>query len=336
MDTSCASGDAAFEINVASCRETFACNPGQTLLRTGLAAGHNVPHECASGSCGACRCTIVEGTVDALWEEAPGLSRRDRRKGNVALMCQSIPSSDLTIEVNLRGELPTPRPMRMRAELIGKRVLTEDMVELLLAPEKPMPFSPGQFLLLDTCDGRRAYSMSNVSQSGQRLELIVKRKPDGAVSPDLCDGMEIGCNLTIEGPYGAAYLREDCDRQIVAIAGGSGLGPMWSVVRKAAERGRTVALYFGVNREVDRCYESEFAQLAQAHPNFTHQIVVREAEGGEVRKGLVGDSVVQDCPDLSQADVYMAGPPVMVDTVVRQLMSECQVNCDRVFFDRFA
>ena len=80
------------------------------MLAAALAAGIDLPYECASGSCGTCRARLVDGTVVPLWAGAPGLSERDRRKGDRILCCQSIAQADCVIQVTPRGCMPPRRP----------------------------------------------------------------------------------------------------------------------------------------------------------------------------------------------------------------------------------
>jgi len=80
----------------------FHCQPGETLLSAALAAGIDLPYECASGGCGSCRARLLEGQVRSLWPDAPGLSSKDRLKGDRILCCQSVAQSDCVVQVALR------------------------------------------------------------------------------------------------------------------------------------------------------------------------------------------------------------------------------------------
>ena len=327
--------DAAALVSVASSGTSFACNPGQTILAAGLAAGLDLPYECASGSCGSCRCKLVDGEVESLWPDAPGLSERDRRRGNVILMCQSRASGPVTVDVRVRGSLVAPRPKRVSARVVGVRPLTQDMTELALQIDGSFPFLPGQFVIVeDQAGNRRAYSMSNQSDGSGRLELIVKRKPGGTLSPRLAS-MAVLEHLIVEGPYGGAYYRQG-DRPIVCIAGGSGLAPMWSIAVSAARDERAVSLYFGVNKPSDVCFEGEFRNLVKSRSDLNAQVIAVDSGSTGLRQGLVGDCVLEDFPDLTGSDVYMAGPPGMIDSLMQRFVGEGRVDCDHVHYDRFA
>ena len=337
MATRLVHSGATVSATVSPTGEAFACAPGETLLMAGLKAGLDLSYECASGACGSCRCKLLSGTVETMWADAPGLSDRDRRRGNVVLMCQSRPTSDVAIDVRVRGNLAIPRPIATPAQIVGVRSLTADMMLLTLEPAVRMRFLAGQFVMVDLPEiGRRAYSMANVDGGRNCLDLIVKAKPGGAVSRDLCHRKRVGDRVDVEGPYGGAYYRPECTRPVVGIAGGSGLAPIWSIAQAAASGcARDVHLYFGINTMRDACFVEEFTGLSAANPRVKTHLIVRDAGEAPVRAGLVGDAVVADLPDLTGADVYMAGPPAMIDALMQRFVNEGRVDCDRVFFDRF-
>jgi NAD(P)H-flavin reductase len=211
------------------------------------------------------------------------------------------------------------------------------MIHMTLVPDERMPFLPGQFVLVHLEGiGRRAYSMANVDKDGKRLELIVKVKPGGAVSGQLAHRQLAGNTVLVEGPYGGAYYRCDGERPVVGIAGGSGLAPIWSIAQAAAAGGdRDVHLYFGVNSPRDICFVEELTRLSSAGRRVKTHLVVREDGPAHARSGLVGDAAIADLPDLTGADVYMAGPPAMIDALLQRLVAGHHVDLDRVFFDRF-
>jgi toluene monooxygenase electron transfer component len=211
------------------------------------------------------------------------------------------------------------------------------MMHVTVLIEHPMIYLPGQFAILELPGlGRRAYSMANRVDGGKCLAFIVKVKPNGSVSRDLAARRSPGDRLSIEGPYGRAYFRADGERPIIAIAGGSGLAPMWSIAQAASTQGkRDIHLYFGVNSARDICFTEEFANLSSICGRVRTHFVVRDGERAPFRAGLVGDAVVDDFPDLRQFDVYMAGPPAMIDAVLKRFVGESRVDTERVFFDRF-
>jgi toluene monooxygenase electron transfer component len=322
------------------------CAPGHSILAAALAAGLDVPYECASGSCGSCRARLLEGRVVAHWADAPGLGQRDRAKGDRILCCQSLPVGDCRVHLRIGSEPTDPSPQRLQARVQTLTPLNEDIVHLELetADGSPVAFRPGQFMLFEWPGGigRRAYSMANVSEGDGRLSFLIKRKPGGAASAHLFGELEPGDSLVLEGPYGRAWLREPAfpGEPLVLLAGGSGLAPMWSIAQAALLRqpGRPVRLYFGVQRERDLFWLDEMQRLAAATAGLKLEIAIAQAEPSAAagfRTGPVGEVLAADLPPQVEHGLYMAGPPGLVDHVNALLVRSGRVRADRVFYDRF-
>ena len=71
----------SFNVKISDQEFEVECEEGDTILRAALRAGLGMPYECNSGGCGACKVEVLEGNVDNIWEDAPGLSPRDIKKG---------------------------------------------------------------------------------------------------------------------------------------------------------------------------------------------------------------------------------------------------------------
>lgn len=328
------------EIGCEPAAARFVARPGDTLLKAGLAAGLPLPYECASGTCGTCKARLLEGRVDSLWPDAPGLSERDRARGDRILCCQTVPLTPCRIQVNFGEPIAKPKPQEWRAVVIERAALTHNVIRLRLRVAEACPFLAGQFMLFKLPAGRRAYSISNPPDAGATLEFVVKRKLAGRGSDYLFDSLAVGDDLTLEGPYGHAHLRADSERPIVGIAGGSGLGPVWSVVQAALQCAdeRPVHLFFGVNEAADLFYDDEFRALALRHPRLRVERVLLRAGVGdpaECRIGTVSQVAIQQLDDLTGCDVYMAGPSAMIDAALRDTVLVGKAAADRVFFDRF-
>lgn len=325
------------EVNGAS---AFACAEDDTLLRAGLRAGLGFPYECNAGSCGTCKVELVAGAVESLRPDAPGLDERDRARNRV-LACQARPAADCAIKVRLRPEnVPRHRPARFEAQLVAVRDLTHDMREFRFAAGGAPGFRPGQYALfqLPGVAAPRTYSMSNVDDGSGTWEFIVRRVPGGLGTVTLFDRVAVGDRLGLDGPYGMAFLREDSARDIVCIAGGSGLAPILSVVRGAvaARPGRRIDVFYGVRTARDVCGREEMAALPGFGDTLNLTIAVSEPEA--TWKGLAG--FVHDHARAfigerwAQLDYYFAGPPPMVEAVQRMLI-ERRVPFPQVHFDRF-
>lgn len=317
-----------------------------TILRAALRTGVPFPYECNSGGCGSCKFELIEGEVEELWPDAPGLSPRDKRKGR-KLACQCRPRGDVTIRARLEeGREQTPAPRRFSATFRERRDLTPDMAEFVFEPEAPLAYLPGQFAMftIPGIAGDRAYSFSSAPQEEEEvLKFVIKRMPEGRASNWLFDDLRPGDALEMDAPYGLAYLR-DTGRDMVLIGGGSGLSPMLSIARAAVldERfaGRTVHMFYGGRGPRDICtpaliagLKGQGAQLACYNACSDPELAAADGWDGPVCN--VHELVAQTLSDLPQYDFYFCGPPPMTEAVQRMLMIEHKVPFEQLHFDRF-
>jgi toluene monooxygenase electron transfer component len=321
---------------------SFPCAEDDTLLRAGLRAGFGLPYECNAGSCGTCKVELVAGEIDSLRPDAPGLAEIDRARNRV-LACQARPASDCDIKVRLRPEnVPLHRPARFAATLTRTRDLTHDMREFTFATHGAPGFRSGQYALfyLPGLDAPRTYSMSNADDGSGEWQFIVRRVPGGVGTVTLFERVKPGMEIRLDGPYGMAFLREDSVRDIVCIAGGSGLAPILSIVRGAARlprrEGRCIHVFYGARTQLDLCAREELAGLTGLGDALTFQEALSEPDAGWTgATGFVHERVREFVGDRwAKFDYYFAGPPPMVEAVQRMLI-ERRVPFPQVHFDRF-
>lgn len=323
----------------------YACAADDSLLRAALRAGLGLPYECASGGCGACRVQVLEGEVEDRWPQAPGLAAVQRERG-FRLACQARPLSDCRIRV--RAKLRTsasPAPRRRAARMAERTDLTADMAEFSFRTEGEAQFVPGQFALLSLpgVTGDRAYSMSNLPNQDGVWRFVVKRMVDGCGTTALFDRLAPGDELALDGPYGMAYLRADSPRDIVCIAGGSGLSPVLSILAAAARcerHPRRLNLYYGGRRPADLCVPGVIERDPSMRGRIAcvtaiSDVACQDAWDGE--RGFIHEVVrrrLEAQGNPSTNDYYFCGPPAMTDAVQRLLL-EMRVPVSQAFYDRF-
>jgi toluene monooxygenase electron transfer component len=334
----------------------FECTAGERILRAGLLAGHALPYECATGTCGTCRGRIVAGTVDVEWEAAPGYAKLKREKGDI-LMCQARPEADCTLRVPAKiaphanaQTLPAHRTARIE----NVRRLVHDVMDFELALSAPMTFEAGQFVVLESpaIAGGRAYSMVNFERGTGRLKLVVKQLPGGRFSEWLFGGDPTGAELAVFGPLGRATFRPEEDKDLLCVAGGSGIAGMMAIVEQAVREGyfkaRSGHVFFGVRTLADAFYQAELASLVAAAGGklkvtlaLSHEAVAAEDHpqhsGIRLAAGLVGDVMISTMAgQYANTVAFTAGPPVMVDSVLRHLTREAKIPRAFIRYDKFA
>lgn len=299
---------------------------GETILASLLEAGVAFPHNCQSGNCGACKCELVEGDVLELPYSEYALTAEERARGLI-LACRTQVWGDCAVRL-LDADETVAHPSRvLRCRVVRCEALTHDIRALSLAVEAggPFDFSAGQHAKLKFAPGipERSYSMANRPDEGT-LEFLVREVPRGQASGYVFSQLREGATLTVSGPFGNAYLRANHAGPILAVAGGSGLAPIRSIVESAlsVDPQREVHLYLGVRDERDVFHEPWLAALAAKHPRFSFHVVLSEPSAATARRtGLVGDAVSADLKSLAGFKAYVAGPPAMVESLKRQLLA---------------
>ena len=223
-----------------------------------------------------------------------------------------------------------------------KRVVreTRDAVSIVLdVPESSVRhfgYQAGQFLTLLVCvDGRehrRCYSMSSSPAAGEDLRITVKRDRDGVVSNWLNDTAAPGDEIHALPPEGRFVLK-DTDRELVAFAGGSGITPVFSLLRSALVSGTRAARLFYANRGRDSViFDEPLSSLKDVHAGrfvLHHHLddesgFVTPAHDRSVRRGRRSDD----------AEYYICGPGPFMD-IVQTTLRTAGVPADRVHLEHF-
>lgn len=341
-------------VNARNRAHQFDADANEKLLYAGLRNAVDLPYECGSGTCGTCRARLVAGDVHDGWPDAPG--RRFLKARDEILLCQCEARGDLMLEVANFVRAMDARsfvPASFRGRIDGMRKLTHDVLHLVVGLDRPMDFDAGQFAMVRVkgVPGYRGWSMVNYAREARRLEFVVKKKAGGGISEWLFGAAAEGDALDLFGPLGRATFHPSLAKDLLCIAGGSGIAGMMSIVSRAALDGHFARhrgdLFFGVRTMDDAFFLEELAELAERcgpslcvtlalsdapvaaaatsrHPRiafdqgFVHEVAQRRMEGryGNVR-------------------AYVAGPPPSVDASIRMLL-RARLSTENIRYDKFS
>jgi CDP-4-dehydro-6-deoxyglucose reductase/ferredoxin-NAD(P)+ reductase (naphthalene dioxygenase ferredoxin-specific) len=303
----------------------IALEPGQVVLEAALNAGIPYPFGCQSGNCGACKSMLIEGKVELAEYSEFALTDEEKAQGLV-LACRSMAEDDIEIAWLEGEDIALHAQRKLDCRVVKLERLTHDITGVTLEIERggPFVFTAGQFARV-TFPGQRTRDYSMASRPDEAaLTFHIRHMQGGHVSAYVASELKVGMPVAVEGPAGIAHLKEAHTGPIVAIAGGSGLAPIASIVETALAKGRRgpIHLYFGARDEQDVYLEDRFKALAAKHPNLSYHVVLSQASGATGRRtGFLHEAVASDFSSLDGAKVYVAGPPVMVDAVTPVLVS---------------
>jgi CDP-4-dehydro-6-deoxyglucose reductase len=298
----------------------------EPVLDAALRAGLDMPHRCMGGNCGACRARLLEGEVTYPNGRALGLSDAETADGLV-LLCQMHARSDLVLETFAPGSAGALRIKRLpgrveRIERLGHDVMG---VFLRLPPAESFDFKPGQYIDVLLPKGRRrSFSIASPPHAARPLELHVRRAAAGEFSEQVFAEEMRGAVLQLEGPLGSSIYRETAGAEappMLLIGGGTGIAPLKSIARHVLENGlpRRMTLYWGVRNERD-LYAHAFLEEAARHDARLRYVPVlsEPSPAWEGRRGLVHEAVLADIDALAHHEIYVSGPPQMIDAVRRE------------------
>ena len=303
----------------------------QTILEAALAAGVEFPHNCRVGSCTQCKCRLIEGDVRELSDTSYVLTAEEI-KNRYVLACQTLAKSSA-----VRVELDATARAKNAATIVSITALTADIVSLRLSLATPITYRAGQYALLHVpgLTQARAYSFAD-TKSGHTsdVEFHVRRVRDGQASTWLTSAANTNAALTLSGPFGDfGHTLESTP--IVAVAGGSGLGAIYAILREKAEKGHwnPVVFFYGARNADELFYEAQLDALRQRwQAPFAFVPIV----SGLVTEHLTADLWARTGTSqrLSDCHALLCGAPGMIDAAVGRL-TMLGIKPEHIAFDKF-
>lgn len=242
---------------------------GSNLLDALNDAGHNVPYSCRAGSCHACLVRCVEGEPQ---DRNPAALSVTLREQGWRLACQCLVVQDLLVAVF------DPLSDGVSATVQSCDWLSPHVLRLRLLPERPLRYRAGQHVQLWSPDGvARPYSLASLPEDDEFLEFHLDCRRPGAFT-DQARQLKPADQLRLGAVQGGA-LHYDPDwqaRPLWLLAAGTGLAPLWSVLREALRQEHQ-----GPIRLLHMADEHYLAGPLQALAERFPQLLVEQYRAGE-------------------------------------------------------
>lgn len=195
-------------------------------------------------------------------------------------------------------------------------------------------YRPGQFLTLRIPNGEfflpRCYSLASSPVAGDAHRVTIKRVASGRASNWICDTVQAGDELDVMPPAGV-FAPKSLDGDFLLLAGGSGITPVFSIMRSvlAAGSGRLCLIY--ANRdEASIIFRDELRILASAYP---HRLQVMHW-----LDSVQGVPSVAQLAELARpwsgAESFICGPGAFMDAAVEALHA-IEIASARIHVERF-
>jgi CDP-4-dehydro-6-deoxyglucose reductase len=209
---------------------------------------------------------------------------------------------------------------------------------LKLPDNQRLQFMAGQYLNIILPDGRhRAFSIANAPHDDALIELHIRHVAGGEFTDYVFNEMKERAILRIQAPLGNFTLRENSDRPMIFVAGGTGFAPVKGLIEHALflRLERPVQIYWGVRALRDLYIDELPRRWVAERPQIGYVPVLSEPDASwQGRTGWVHEAVLADYPDLSGFDIYMAGPPPMVKAG-RDCFIAAGASPEHIFYDAF-
>ncbi|WP_417666294.1 NAD(P)H-flavin reductase [Pseudidiomarina sp.] len=197
--------------------------------------------------------------------------------------------------------------------------LTPSVFRVLLTLPEPIEFLAGQYaqVIMGERD-KRPFSIASCPSKTEQLELHIGATADNSYAMEVLDKMRATGEVRIEVPLGNAWYREDSERPLILIAGGTGFSYTWSILQAhlRSNSTRPITLYWGGRKPEDLYLDAQLKKLSDQHTNMHYCPVVEQApESWHGAQGLVHNAVMAEQSDLNEADIYVAGRFEMVRVI---------------------
>lgn len=316
------------------------CNAGEKILDAAYRNKINLPMDCSDGVCGTCKCRCEQGDYDLgddFIEDA--LTAEEAGEGFV-LTCQMVPSSDCVVSVPVASAACKLAPASVEAEVVAVERLSDNRTRLSVkAAQGALPnFLPGQYvnLAVPGLDGvTRSYSFSS-APGAEVATFLIRNVEGGAMGGYLADRAAPGDRLQMHGPLGSFYLRAP-KRPILMVAAGAGIAPMLAMLERLSAQGangHSVHLIYGAHEEADLVEVERLEAILDRLTGFTFVTTCSGGGGDHPLKGRVNDRIGPEQLNGGDVDVYLCGPPEMVESVKATLAGQGVVVAS-LYFEKF-
>lgn len=300
------------------------CGANEKVLDAAYRNRINLPMDCSDGVCGTCKCLAESGVYDLGDDFIEDALTEDEAAQGLVLTCQMVPKSDCVIAVPLPSTACKTGMHQFEGTVAAVIPFNDAAYELTVDMlESAPPFLSGQYVNINVPGSSQHRSYSFSSAPGERhMKFLIKHIPGGLMSSWLAAASS-GDTLEMTGPLGIFYLRA-VTRPLLFLAGGTGLAPFLSMLEELACNGTSqpVHMIYGVTRDQDLVLVDKLQEYVRRVPSFTFTTCVADPQTTHERQGYVTNHMPAQALHGGDIDVYLCGPPPMVEAVQAHFKSK--------------
>ncbi|KAJ6120364.1 hypothetical protein N7523_004644 [Penicillium sp. IBT 18751x] len=173
----------------------------------------------------------------------------------------------------------------------------------------------------------RSYTPTSNNLDLGVLELVIKCYPDGLLTGQYLANLNVGDKVLFRGPKGTMRYRRGLCRRIGMIAGGTGITPMYQLIRAICEDERDtteISLIYANRSEEDILLREELEAFARKYMNLKIWYMLDQPpQDWTYGKGYVTSQVMSERLPSPAMDtkIMLCGPPGMINASKKALVS---------------
>lgn len=306
----------------------------ELLLDAAVRQGITLPLDCREGVCATCQGRCDSGQYEQDYVDEDALSEQDLKDRKI-LACQTRLKSNATFYFDHASTFcQTGESLKVQATVTALEWVSEETIILKLDASQyvqPIHFLAGQYarIYVPETGQYRAYSFAHAPTADNQLQFLIRYLSDGLMGQFLKSHCQIGQTLTIEIPFGSFYLRESkSEDELYFIAGGTGLSAFLAMLDQMPASKQLIHLYYAVRHEAHLCEQERIAAYKEKFPNLVyHAVISRSTDTWQGLQGYVQDHLAPDQLKANSFDMYVCGPPALVEALKAHLAENQIENC---------
>jgi len=253
---------------------------------------------------------------------------------------------DHAASVMMKAAAADTRPAWWIGTVTRTELRAPGIAVLTLHPDQPLSYLPGQHISVQTPHWPRqwrTYSIANAPRADGTLSLHIRAVEGGMVSHALVHHVAAGDPLVLGAPSGMMTLDVSSTRDVLCLAGGTGLAPIKAIVEALASSGagtrsgagtggkrREIALYVGARRHRDLYDMADLRELELAYPWLQVIPAVSAEPARDAMSGTLPELAVQ--AGWPGRDIYVSGPDQMIVKTIH-VLRDLGAPPERIHYD---
>jgi benzoate/toluate 1,2-dioxygenase reductase component len=316
------------------------CQDGEMVADASHRARINIPLDCRDGVCGTCKAFCESGEYELGDYVIDAAMTKEEAGEGYVLTCQMTPLTDCVVRIPTASALAQAAVSAHAGRISTINRISETTIGFSIEVDNrgALAFLPGQYVNIQVpgSDQTRSYSFSSGPKADE-ASFLLRNTPKGALSTYLREQARVGDRIEFHGPLGSFYLRP-IQRPALFLAGGTGLAPFLAMLEKISDDGgsdHSIHLIFGVTNDADLVELDKLEAYTKRLRNFTFTCTVADEGSSYSNKGYVTRYIEPAHLNGGDADVYLCGPPPMVDAV-RSFLTTENVAPRNFYYEKFS